>query len=299
MAILYKTAKRTPILIAANREEVLDRPTQAPKIQSGSPRVVCGIDRKAGGTWMGVNQHGLVATVTNRRKASVSADPRSRGLLCRELLGFRTAREAAEHAATELATGAYAGANYVCADAEYAAVIYGGNYVEAVELTPGLHVITNGDMDDLNDQRQEFVRRTLTLHTLDSAVTFLAVASRAFSRESDTTGRRGVVFTDGNRGTVSSSLLSLHEEKIQQCVFQYAPGPPSDCSYDDLSALLRQVLSTDKSKRKIKEQLEEEEFDDEFDDEFDEEFEDFGDGFPAAEEEEDPAAGSTEKDRRG
>ena len=43
-------------------------------------------------------------------------------LLCRELLELRTAKEAAAHAAKELAKGIYAGANYVCADARYAAV---------------------------------------------------------------------------------------------------------------------------------------------------------------------------------
>ena len=276
MAILYKTAKNTPILIAANREERFDRPTQIPKIQSGTPRAVCGIDRKAGGTWLGVNQHGMVATVTNRRKAVPPADPRSRGILCRELLQVRTAREAVEHAVAELATGAFDGANYVCADADYAAVVHGGDFVEVVELTPGLHIITNGDLDDQNDPRQEFIRRMLTLHTLDSAVTFLAVASRAFSRKPDAAGRRGVVLTGGDYGTVSSSLLSLSSERIQHCVFQYAAGPPSECSYDDLSALLRQVLSTDKSRRKLKGE-EEEELDDDFDDDFEDEFEDFED----------------------
>ncbi len=275
MAILYKTARNAPILVAANRDESFERPTQVPKIQSGTPRVVCGVDRKAGGTWLGVNQHALFVAVTNRRKSTVPADPRSRGLLCRELLDMRTAKEAAAHAAEELATGYYAGANYICADAEYGAVVYGGDHIETVELTPGLHLITNGNLNDLQDPRQEFVHRMLTLHTLDSAVTFLAVASRALSRKPDVSGRRGVVITGGEYGTVSSTLLSLPEEKIQQAVYQYASGPPCDTSYDDLSALLRQVLSTDKVKNNLEEEEEEEEYfddDEEFDDdEFEEE----------------------------
>jgi len=86
LAIQYKSAKDAPILVAHNREEQLDRPTQAPRIQSGRPRVVCGIDRKAGGTWLGVNQNGLLVAVANRRKTVVPAEPRSRGVLCRELL---------------------------------------------------------------------------------------------------------------------------------------------------------------------------------------------------------------------
>ncbi len=247
LALLYRTARSAPVLVAANREERFDRPTQAPKIQPGTPRVVCGIDRKAGGTWLGVNQHGLFAAVANRQKSLVPAEPRSRGLLCRELLSCRSAKEAAKHAATELATGVYAGANYLCADADYAGVVYGGNRIEIVELPPGLHLLSNGNLNDPQDPRHEFVRRMLTLHTLDSAVTFLAVASRAFSRRCDASGRRGVVITGSEFGTVSSTLLSL-PAKIQKSVFQYAPGPPCDHSYDDLSALLRQVLSAEKNK---------------------------------------------------
>jgi len=248
MAILYRVARGTPILVAANREERFDRPTQYPKIQSGTPRVVCGIDRLAGGTWLGVNQYGLFCAVTNRPRANPPAEPRSRGLLCHDLLELRTAKEAAAYAVKELRTGAYAGANYVCADARYGAVVQGGNKVEIVELTPGLHVVTNGNVDDPRDERHEFVRRMLTLQTLDSAVTFLAVASRAFSRKPDNEGRRGIVIPGTEFGTVSSTLLSL-PRKIQHAVYQYAPGPPCDTAYDDLSALLRQVLSTERGRK--------------------------------------------------
>jgi hypothetical protein len=234
--------------VAANREEYRDRPTQYPKIQSGTPRIVCGIDRKAGGTWFGVNQHGLFCTVLNRPRKRPPADPRWRGPLCREMLALRDAREAADFAAKELATGKYAGANFVTADARYAAVIYGGDEVKVVEIQPGLHVITNGNMDDYRDERHELVRRMLTLHTLDSAVTFLAVASRAFSRKPDSFGRRGVVQLGEEFGTVSSTLLSL-PRKIQQAIMQYCPAPPCDHPYDDLSALLRQVLSADRSRK--------------------------------------------------
>jgi hypothetical protein len=248
MALLYRVARGTPILVAANRDERFDRPTQYPKIQSGTPRVVCGIDRQAGGTWLGVNQYGLFCSVLNRPKRRGPLDPRSRGLLCRELLELKTAKEAVAMAAKELSTGAYAGCNYVCADAKYAGVVHGGDKIEIVDLEPGLHVITTGDVDDFRDERHEFVRRMLTLHTLDSAVTFLAVASRVFSRKPDGEGRRGVVLTGGDFGTVSSTLLSL-PRKIQQAVYQYASGSPCESTYDDLSALLRQVLSTERSRK--------------------------------------------------
>lgn len=245
LAILYQSALDAPLLVASNREEHYDRPSQPPRIQAGKPRVICGIDRKAGGTWFGVNQYGLFATVLNRPKSEVPPEPRSRGLLCRELLGVRTAKEAADLAARELKTGKYAGANYVVADARSASVIYGGDKIHAVAITPGLHILSGATMDDYNDSRQQFIRRLLTLHKLDSAVTFLAVASRSFSREPDAAGRRGIVIKGTDYGTVSSTLLSL-PLRPQNAVYQYAPGPPCDHAYDDLSALLRQVLSAEK-----------------------------------------------------
>ncbi len=245
LAIQYKAARDAPILVAQNREEFYDRPTQAPRIQPGRPRVICGIDRKAGGTWLGVNQFGLFAAVANRPKAVVPAEPRSRGLLCRELLHYDHASKAADHAAKELAAGRYAGANYVVADAKTAAVILGGDNVELVQLTPGLHLLSSAGLDNLSDERQEFVRRLLTLQRLDSAVAFLAVASRTFSRKPDAEGRRGVTFASPDYGTVSSTLVSL-TKKTHNAVYHYAAGSPADHPYDDLSALLRQVLSTDK-----------------------------------------------------
>jgi hypothetical protein len=248
MAIYYRAVRGTPILVAANREERIDRPTQYPKIQPGTPRVVCGIDRKASGTWLGVNQHGLFCAVLNRPKRHMPLEPRSRGLLCRELLELRNAREASEYAAKELSTGIYAGANYVCADPRFGAVVYGGDKIDIAEITPGLHVITNGNMDNFRDERHELVHRMLTLHTLDSAVTFLAVASRTFSRRPDSNGRRGVVILGKEFGTVSSTLLAL-SRKIQSSVMQYSSGPPCDNPYDDLSALLRQVLSAERSRK--------------------------------------------------
>jgi len=259
LSILYKKAKNTPVLIAGNREEAIDRPSQAPKIQSGTPRAVCGIDRRAGGTWFGVNQHGLAATLTNCRKSKdTPLSPTSRGALCRELLTCKTAREAAELAKAELDTDKYEGAHYLVADSEYAAVILGADEPEIVPLEPGLHMLSGQGLNNYRDEQQETVRRMLTLQTLDSSVTFLAIASRTFSTPPDQSGRRSIVQSGGRIVTVSSSLLSL-SDRIQNATMLYAPGPPHEIPYDDLSALLRQVLSTGKSRRK-KQVEEEEEF---------------------------------------
>lgn len=249
LAIQYKTVKDTPILIAMNREENFNRPFQPPRIQSGRPRVVCGIDRKTSGTWAGVNQHGMFVGVINCPKRGVLPDPRSRGLLCKELLSCRTAIEAIERAVRELETGCYAGGNFICVDRTSGGIVYGGNEIGVDMLRPGLHLLTSNRMDDREDTRQEFVRRLLTLQHLDSAVTFLAVASQTFSRKPDIYGKRGIIVNEQDYGTVCSMLVSL-TERTQKSIMQFANGVPNVKPYEDVSALLRQVLSTDRSSQK-------------------------------------------------
>ena len=75
LAIQYQLVSETPILVAANREEAFDRPSLPPSIQSGKPRVLCGTDQKAGGTWLGVNQHGLLVAACNRPEAFTARTP--------------------------------------------------------------------------------------------------------------------------------------------------------------------------------------------------------------------------------
>lgn len=245
LAIQYQNASDSPLLVAFNREERSSRLSFPPRIQSGRPRVVCGIDRKAGGTWAGVNQHGLFAAVINCPKRIVPYDPRSRGLLCKELLSCKTAEEAIERAYRELSTGCYAGGNFLAVDRTSGGVVYGGDELDVERIRPGLHVLSENRMDEYHDPRQEFVRRLLTLQRIDSAVTFLAVASKTFSKKPDETGKRGVVISKSEFGTVSSMLLSL-TEKTQKSIMHFANGVPGEKAYEDTSALLRQVLSTDR-----------------------------------------------------
>ena len=246
LAIQYQTVSDSPILLAVNREERFNRQSQAPRIQSGRPRVVCGIDRKAGGTWAGVNQHGLFVSVINCPKRHVPPEPRSRGILCRELLSCKTAEEALDKAYGELISGCYAGGNFFCVDRSKGGVIYGGDEIEIEMLWPGLHILSSKRLNDRNDPRQEYVRRLLTLQRLESSVLFWAVASRAFSSKPDPTGKRGVIIAEPDYGTVSSILLSL-SERTPRSHMQYAAGAPCDKPYEDISALLRQVLSTERS----------------------------------------------------
>lgn len=242
LAIQYRLVTESPILVAANREEYYDRASLPPAIQSGKPRILCGIDQQAGGTWLGVNQNGMLVASSNRAKASPPIAPRSRGVLCRDLLRCGSARQAVNQAMDELSTGKYDGVNYILADAESAWAVHGGDEPNVVELEEGLSIIANGDVNDPHDERVQLAYRLLTLQTLDSPVKFLAVASKVFARSPALPGRPTMIVRHKDRGTVSSTLLSLGK-KPRDAIYQFANGPPDQAKYEDFSPMLRDILS--------------------------------------------------------
>ena len=87
-----------PLIIGANRDEVLDRPaTPITVLDDGPPRVLGGRDDLSGGTWLAVNEHGVCAGLTNQPLGDAK-DPskRSRGELPLALAHHETAAAAVE-----------------------------------------------------------------------------------------------------------------------------------------------------------------------------------------------------------
>lgn len=104
-----------PLLIAANRDEYLDRPT-APlhrwSLADGT-EVVGGRDLRDGGTWLALSPQGRVAMLTNVRQATVGPGKRSRGeLVTRWLQGDGDENRFAQGIEPE----AYGGFNLVVGD---------------------------------------------------------------------------------------------------------------------------------------------------------------------------------------
>ena len=242
IAIQYQLVPEAPVLVAANRDERYDRGSTLPSIQSGKPRVLCGIDEDAQGTWLGVNQNGLFVGVCNRRKVMPTFISRSRGLLCLDMLRADSAQAAVDLCLEEVMTGKYNGANFICADGDGGWAVHAGDDVNAVPLIEGLNIIANRDLNDAGDARCEMARRLLTLQTLDSPVKFLAIASKVFSRPPSAEGRPSIVKRGADKGTVSSTLISLGK-KPRDAIYQYATGAPDRTRHEDFSPLLRDILS--------------------------------------------------------
>jgi len=81
-----------PLIIAANRDEFYERPTQSADFWPGTG-LLAGQDLHQGGSWFGVSLQGRLAMVTNVRTPAVESSARSRGHLVRDYLLSETPAE--------------------------------------------------------------------------------------------------------------------------------------------------------------------------------------------------------------
>jgi len=153
LALFRDVSPRYPLVIAANRDEYLDRPAAAPALLADLPDVVAGKDLEAGGTWLGcrVSPPVLVTGLLNRRLAEPrppgSVPPRSRGLLCRDALACHGVADALGRVGDERIEH-YAPFNLLLADLGRAVVVDNHDGVVTTELAEGLSVLTNLAVND-------------------------------------------------------------------------------------------------------------------------------------------------------
>ena len=226
VVLLIRPGNTLPLLMAANRDEMLDRPWDPPAAYwPGRPDIIAGRDRSAGGTWMGVNRGGIVAAVLNRPGSlSPAAGKHSRGELPLLALEHFTAATAADSIAA-LDAGGWRSFNLVIADRAGAFFVrgLGHGHPEAQRLEPGLHMVTAHDPDDMDSPR---VARHLPLFRAAEApepgdwATWQAILADS----SGAAGEQINVLPRGGFGTVCSSLLAL--PAAGPPIWLFAAGPP-------------------------------------------------------------------------
>jgi hypothetical protein len=160
VVVLRRSDHHWPIIMGANRDEMLSRPWKPPARHWPDRDVIAGLDELAGGTWMGLNDSGVVACILNRHGTLGPAPgKRSRGEIVLEALDHADARDAAK-ALSQIDPNAYRGFNLIIADnrdAWWLALTAAGQETGAgvrVEPIPnGLSIFTAGDRNDLKDTR--------------------------------------------------------------------------------------------------------------------------------------------------
>lgn len=136
------------LVVAANRDEYYQRPSEQAAFWGEHPSLLAGRDRKAGGTWLGVSRDGRFAAITNvREPAASNSSLRSRGELP---LRFLLSKQSAETFLQQLRDHQqqYAGFNLVVADPHQLLFFSNRGDDQIIALPAGIHGISNGRLNE-------------------------------------------------------------------------------------------------------------------------------------------------------
>ena len=248
LILYYKQVEHYPIVVAANRDEQYAREARPPHVILQQPRVYAGTDEQAGGTWLGVNEFGLLVGIVNRHSPQPQ-DParRSRGLLCRDLLCQKDASAARDTLIAEGRARLYNSFYFMWADAEHAYVAANEGGIAIRELDPGRYLLTNSSLIDLSrlvPAGLGDLLSNLAPGSLDALFAMLRAVcqshqevERVVDAPNEHRGNRAIcVHASEEYGTVSSSLLAI-SGRWHTSRYLHAEGPPCLTPYRDFSAL--------------------------------------------------------------
>lgn len=146
--LAFRAHPQMDVLLAGNRDELKRRASAPPQLWGKNPRIWAGKDLEAGGTWMGRNDGGLMAALTNRRSERPEpAEPLSRGEIVVGLLGHRSASAAAGWL-QKLPVERYRPFSLLFGSSErfYFFSSEGGGHPQP--LQPGFYALSNSTLDD-------------------------------------------------------------------------------------------------------------------------------------------------------
>ena len=229
--VAWRCLAAAPILLAANRDELLGRPSAAPGVlEPGPPVIAGGRDLLAGGTWLAVSAAGRVAAVTNRRAAARDPRRRSRGELPLLVLG-EPDDAAARARIAGLRALDYNPFNVLHVSAEHGVAGHaeGAGGIRTAALGPGPHVLTTVDLDDRTDAKAAALGRRLetAVDSCGGDPAGLLAAMEEILRDhggADRTGVDAACVHGDVYGTVSSSSVVVASDGT--ITYRHAAGRP-------------------------------------------------------------------------
>ncbi len=210
----------TPVLLAANRDEFLDRPAREPA--EIAPGVFAGCDLQAGGTWLAVGRTGIAA-LTNVRDRPLDPAAPSRGQLPLRALAGSLPRDLA----------AFNAFNLLVVDTDGARVVTHlgpGQRTYATALGPGSHAIVNDPFGEPS-LRAECAAALLAAGGFEVAT----LAQHA------TADAPGLCHHFPGYGTRSATIVALGRDG-RLTRYLHCPGPPCRTPGVDLTGAARAVV---------------------------------------------------------
>jgi uncharacterized protein with NRDE domain len=248
LTLAWQVFADAPVVVAANRDELRDRPSEPPARIADDPAVVAPRDAEAGGTWVGYNEHGVFVGVTNRWVTGLAGE-RSRGLLVRDALRRDDAETAVRYVERAVDADEYDGFNLVVADETAAFLLEWDGRLHLTQLEPGVHVVVNvgaalGGGGALTDtfftpearsergeeqaENARTVRTALTPEPGEDADSWLDRATTVLADHD-----YGVCIHEDGYGTRSSSLLRFGRDGVD---YWFASGPPCETAFEPVES---------------------------------------------------------------
>jgi hypothetical protein len=245
VVILRRPDNEWPVIFAANRDEMNNRPWLPPgRHWPDRPQITAGLDELAGGSWLGLNDLGLIAGIMNRMNSlGPSPGKRSRGELVLEALDHADAGAAAT-ALAELDPAAYRPFNLVLADNRDAFWLANlGDRMRLQKLPAGLSMITAQDRNDIAHSRRirHFLPQFEHAAVPDPATGDWRdweqlMASREFA-EGGSPHDAMTIAGEGGFETLSSALMALPAAgSPRKPIWRFAAGRPDLTGYQTVVA---------------------------------------------------------------
>ena len=248
LVVLRRPGHDWPIVIAANRDEMIGRPWLPPaRHWDDRPDVIAGRDELAGGSWLGINDHGVIAAVLNgRRSLGPQTGFRSRGELCLDALDYADASDALD-ALARIDPRAFRPFHLFVGDNRDAGLVSlveteTGPRIAAQAIAPGMSLITSSGINDSSHPRTRlYLPQFEAAPAPDPAAgdwTAWRTLMAARTHEPDA-GHEGAmtIVTDSGYGTMSSSLIALPAPNTAglKPVYFFAAGRPGEADYTPLT----------------------------------------------------------------
>lgn len=232
LALAYRLVPGYPVVLAANRDERLDRPGLPP--QEISPNVWAGVDPVAGGTWLGVNRHGRVVAVANvRSELPLDGEARSRGLACLDMLRAPYGDEPVARIQEMVRRDRYNPFNLLVADtaAAWIATFEHGRLLWR-EAAKGVHVIGKRGIDSPPDAKVARGHALIKIKDdVESSLTMLSHVCRDHGQMAN--GEDAICVHGAGFGTLSSTLMAVHDGEMRRWRYLHAEGHPCSSRYSD------------------------------------------------------------------
>lgn len=254
LIVLSRVVPGAPLILAGNRDERFDREAvPMTTLRQAGPRTIGGRDLLAGGTWLAVNSHGVVAGLTNKPVAPrAGATRRSRGELPLALTGEATATGAVAAFAEHHRPDEFNPAWLMVGDRHtLLAVDMTGSAATVTELPPGVHVLENRPLGEpspkvdhvlaqLGDAarltRGEVISRLRTIVSDHRLPAEDATGSSAACAPARRPAFDAACVHTPEFGTRWSGVVALDDEGSPPA-FTYTEGPPCRHPYLDASPL--------------------------------------------------------------